>query len=212
LILNDFARGDFSIEMGEGKDLLAVATPLDNFPPSYEEALASSFADHFEQPVLIDLTSIPEDTIVYPFDLLLQNQSFSRASFEAYSWGIQTFDPTLDRNPEAVWSFFLQHLEKPKIMVNIVGTHTEYVHHHHHNEEHRMNNTESESVTDFNFRLDLSDYLKDSWIKIASEPRPNKTQLTIQESIAEYTLSMNSWKEYSKINQNSLEKASYMGI
>jgi hypothetical protein len=67
-------------------------------------------------------------------------------------------------------------------LINIKGHHGTY-------------NKKKGQVIDFEFQLDMTQYIKDNWIKIQSEPRKGYPQKSYKESLQEYTQSDNKFKE-----------------
>jgi hypothetical protein len=156
-------------------------------PPSYEEALNNTPSHETTLPEITDFSQIPQGHTLFN-DGRTISRIRSPASFEMNSSGIKTFDKLLDKDPEELWKFFISHLNKPKILIKIKGHHTET----HYDTD---NTTREEEVIDFEFQLDMTQYISDNWIKIQSEPRKAYPQKSYKESLQEYTQSDNKFKE-----------------
>lgn len=115
--------------------------------------------------------------------------------------GVYSYDPILDENPNELWRYFMSNLQKPQLAVRLCGTHTELRVRSVANTEGEGSHEESytESITDFNFQIDLSNCVSSEWSRIVSHPFSNRGRLeapTVRETIEEYTRSKNSFKEF----------------
>lgn len=83
----------------------------------------------------------------------------------------------------------MSHLEKPKLFMRVHGWHHEQRQIVEMRDGKRHTRTETVVVTDFNFSLDLSDFVCPGWSRIMSVPEGNEKQKTFQETLKEYATS-----------------------
>ncbi|KAJ3091920.1 hypothetical protein HK102_012592 [Quaeritorhiza haematococci] len=135
---------------------------------------------------------------------------------------VVSYDPVLDRNPDALWTYFLENLNTPpQMFVKIRGWHTETRTHtvrtrdskgHTHTRTQRQTHT----VTDFDFKIDVSGFVEKEWSQIVSLPpeggasgsrqaqvEPTSVYPTFRETLESYTQSDNKLKEITMSKQIS---------
>jgi hypothetical protein len=82
--------------------------------------------------------------------------------------------------PDELFKFFLTHVkDKPSMMVHIAGTHTENVirietYTNDRGERKTREIPETQTVTDFDFKFDLSSYIADSWSHLMASAKHSK--------------------------------------
>jgi hypothetical protein len=83
----------------------------------------------------------------------------------------------------------MSHLQQPKLFVRVHGWHHEQRTRVVMQDGKQVTRTETVVVTDFDFSLDMSDYVSPGWSRILSIPEDGEKQKTFQETLKEYATS-----------------------
>ncbi|KAJ3408897.1 hypothetical protein CcCBS67573_g07558 [Chytriomyces confervae] len=161
------------------------------------------FADApIEPPSYFNVSSIPRQRV------LLRSQVHTPVSCSAEiqrtSHSVLTHDSDVASNPDAVFNYFLFYIaEKPTMKVKIRGTHEET-----HTEMRTVTDSNgrtrteshetSKTVTDFNFTLDVTNYVSETWERIEAAPKREMVEPELGEwraVIEAFTRSENPLKE-----------------
>ncbi|KAJ3339433.1 hypothetical protein HDU93_008248 [Gonapodya sp. JEL0774] len=160
-----------------------------------------------QPPPYYDVSVVPKDSTLFGGFIMFQGQqpTFAGPSLveiEHNSDGdVKTFSPLTATNAEALFHFFLTYADRPLVFVQICGTHTEHyttVEHYtdsngHHHTRHVQH---TRTVTDFDFRMDVSNYFSPQWSSlVAVQSSPQVASRTIEEVLQEFTQSENKLKE-----------------
>ncbi|KAJ3331149.1 hypothetical protein HDU76_003971 [Blyttiomyces sp. JEL0837] len=147
--------------------------------PLMAEGVAAENVDG--PPSYFNSTIIPSGEVFYYEELNSQAFQEFTGSQATFTRGdkkcIKSHDPILDRNPNELFKFFLTHLEEPpQLQVHIVGTHRDTIHKHEtytdsHGNVRSRTVSESITVTDFDFKFDLSNYVSPQWSYIRADRR-----------------------------------------
>ena len=98
-----------------------------DLPPSYEDALIA-IEKGTVQPILTSEESA-QIKLMYGAELTRDQCPLSlppsKAKFKERAGGIESFDRSLQKDSDAVWSFFMTHMTKPRVKVYIEGYYVE---------------------------------------------------------------------------------------
>ncbi|KAI8850892.1 hypothetical protein BC829DRAFT_388025 [Chytridium lagenaria] len=196
----DLEMGSYSTDLAAGTagQNPFIITPQDGFaPPSFADALSTlspedAQASDSSPPDYFEISLLPQQNV-----LLRQNVQpleASQAVYQRKAEGISSFDERLQANPDELYRFFLTHLvEKPGLLVNCKGTHTETRHHN--------GKSETKTVVDFNF------YRTVTWANVgAHTPNLAAESGQFRKALEEFTTSKNLLKE-NPWDYNNLRKA-----
>ncbi|KAH6582528.1 hypothetical protein BASA60_001892 [Batrachochytrium salamandrivorans] len=142
-----------------------VGAPAGSIAPSLPQALPPSLP-----PDYFDVSIIPVGSILFPQNCpplgTYSDASIIRSSF---THNIESHDPQLDQNPDALWRFFMSNVQNPQLTVDIHGYHTERKY----REEVRSDGTTNttthdEDVSDFRIKIEVTRLM--STIHLTKQP------------------------------------------
>ncbi|KAI8923915.1 hypothetical protein BC831DRAFT_468444 [Entophlyctis helioformis] len=174
-------------------------------PPSYEAAVhdAGGSADRAD-PETDDAANethvagtyfgtLPENTILYRHQVVpISGPSTVKVQRSAMHNNVESWDMVLDDDVDELWKYFVTYASKPLFFIKVTGTHVER------RTVHSSNGTRTETrtVTDFRFELDVTEYVQDTWTRIVCVPSgAGDKPMTIREALETYALSTNKLKE-----------------
>jgi hypothetical protein len=145
-----------------------------------------------EHPRNFDTSVIPLGNIVTPSTVTPLDRLSSIEPITASDGTKKCFDKALDNDPDELFRFFMSHLDSPKQYIQVSGTHKE---------TRRVSNgkggtrTETRTVTDISFTIDVTAFVSNGWSQIACVPEKNKESKSYRETLEEYSNSKNLLKE-----------------
>ncbi|RKP17940.1 hypothetical protein ROZALSC1DRAFT_30307, partial [Rozella allomycis CSF55] len=113
---------------------------------------------------------------------------------------IKSFDKSLDYSKEELWKFFLTHLNPPRVFIAARGYHHETRHHTVYTKDadgrtHSSVRTETITVEDFNFSIDISSFVQKQWSALVVVPEKDGSYRVFSEVLDSYASSENKLKQ-----------------
>ncbi|KAH6587362.1 hypothetical protein BASA50_001291 [Batrachochytrium salamandrivorans] len=169
-----------------------VGAPAGSIAPSLPQALPPSLP-----PDYFDVSIIPVGSILFPQNCpplgTYSDASIIRSSF---THNIESHDPQLDQNPDALWRFFMSNVQNPQLTVDIHGYHTERKYREEIQSDGTTNTTtHDEDVSDFRIKIEVTRLMSTYWSRIVCVPNKETGPRTLRETLEDYTRSENIWKE-----------------
>ena len=155
-----------------------------NPPPTYQEAVENSLSNPYQppqgaQPVFnpqvapqplffpdyVDTQAIPSGNILRREQVGLVTQS--KVAIKTNGDGdIESFDGRLDHDAKELFNYFMSYMDAPKMDIQIYGTHTERRDHYRTVDGERVHEVRIETITDFNFSIDISALIYHDWSRL----------------------------------------------
>jgi hypothetical protein len=155
-------------------------------------------------PNYFDTSIVPNNAVLHYNEVTPYTEP-SQAVIERKSEGVVSFDPLIEKNPDQLWLYFMTYLnEKPMLTVNIHGYHVEHYTTHEtqraaNGSTHTRTVHHTRNVTDFNFSLDLAQYVSQQWWRVAVIPSKKTVNageyVSLRDVIEQYTRSDRSIKQ-----------------
>jgi len=106
-------------------EVILSQTNSDKDLPSYNEFTAPSALGGDLPPNYFDISIVPNGAVLHYNEVVPYTEA-SKAKIERKKESVLSLDPSIDKNPDQLWLYFMTYLnEKPRPLVNIHGYHVE---------------------------------------------------------------------------------------